>query len=185
MNLDPVTLRYAGALYSLAQKRAALTEVSRDVERIGQELAAPAVRKIVLNPRGEATRKRAALAPVLADAHQLTQNFVNLLLDKRREDVLRSLREAFRRRALDERGAVEGVVESARPLSDREMSSIASTLGARLARELILVNKIVPGLVGGARVIAANRMIDYSVQGRIEALRRKLMDVRLPSATGR
>lgn len=185
MSLDPVTQRYAGALYGLAERRVALTEVARDVERIGQELDVPATRKIVLNPRGEARHKRAALAAVLATAHPLTQNFVNLLIDKRREEVLRSLAAAFRRRALEERGAVEGVVESARPLSDRELGSIATTLGARLSRELLLVNKIVPELVGGARVSAANRMIDYSVQGRLEALRRKLMDVRLPSATGR
>jgi F-type H+-transporting ATPase subunit delta len=183
VNVDPVSLRYAGALFNLAQRHGALTEVARDVERIGQALDAPATRKTVLNPRGDTGRKRAALAAVLAGAHPLTQNFVNLLFDKRREEVLRSLTAAFRRRELAERGAAEGVVESARPLSDPELGSIAATLGVRLSRELLLTNRIVPELVGGVRVIAANRMIDYSVQGRLEALRRKLMDARLPSAS--
>ncbi len=185
MNLDAVSLRYAGALYGLAQRHGALTEVARDVERIGRALDVASTRKLVLNPRAEAKHKRAALAALLAGAHQLTQNFVNLLFDKRREEVLRSLTAAFRRRELAERGAVEGVVESARPISDRELGSIAATLGARLSRELLLTNRIVPELVGGVRVIAANRMIDYSVQGRLEALRRKLMDARLPSTAGR
>lgn len=185
MNVDPVTARYAGALYGLAKRTGALAEVSRDVERIGRELAAPATRAILLNPRSDARKKRAALAEPLASMHPLTQNFVHLLIDKRREAVLGSLAAAFRRRTLDERGAVEGIVESARPLSEAELETIAKTFGPRLSRELVLANKIVPELVGGARVLAANRMIDYSVQGRLEGLRRKMLDARLPSATGR
>lgn len=185
MIADPVTNRYAGALYNLAYRKGVLTEVVRDVERIGREMSTAAVRALVLNPRGDVNAKRAALAPALAHAHELTQNFVNLALDKRREDVLHGIAEAFRQRALEERGAVEGIVESARPLSEREVNAIATTLGGLLSRELLLKNHIVPELVGGARVIAANRMIDYSVQGRLEGLRRRMMDVRLPSATGR
>jgi F-type H+-transporting ATPase subunit delta len=185
VNVDPVTTRYGIALYDLAKRTGALAEVTRDIERIGREVAAPATRAVVLNPRSDARQKRAALAGVLGSAHTLTQNFVNLLIDKHREEVLRSIADAFRKRILDERGAVEGVVESARPLSEREVESIAATFGPLLSRELVLSNKIVPELVGGARVFAANRMIDYSVQGRLEALRRKMLDARMPSATGR
>ncbi len=184
MSVDPVTARYATALYGLAKRKGALAEVTRDVERIGRELASPAVRNVVLNPRSNAKQKRAALAGMASAMHPLTQNFVNLLVDKRREGVLASVATAFRRRVLDERGAVEGVIESARPLSPAEIDTIAKSFGARLARELVLSNKVVPELVGGARVLAANRMIDYSVQGRLDGLRRKLLDARLPSASG-
>jgi F-type H+-transporting ATPase subunit delta len=185
VNVDPVTTRYATALYGLAKRKGALAEVTRDVERIGRELASPAARSVVLNPRASIKQKRAAFASVAASLHPLTQNFVNLLFDKRREEVLAAVAIAFRRRVLDERGAVEGVVESARPLSEAEIDTIAKTFGARLSRELVLSNKVVPELMGGARVLAANRMIDYSVQGRLEGLRRKLLDARLPSAIGR
>ena len=40
--LDPVTFRYAEALFGLAQKTDALTEVSADVRHLARELAAPA-----------------------------------------------------------------------------------------------------------------------------------------------
>jgi F0F1-type ATP synthase delta subunit len=50
-----------------------------------------------------------------------------------------------------------------------------------LEKKVALTNKVVPELVGGARVVAGNRMIDWSVQGRMDALRRRMLDARLPS----
>ena len=38
-----------------------------------------------------------------------------------------------------------------------------------------------PTLVGGVRVFVAGKLIDYSVQGRLSGLRRKLLDARLPA----
>ena len=58
---------------------------------------------------------------------------------------------------------------------------MAAQLGVVLGKKVALKNKIVPELVGGARVVAGNRMIDWSVQGRMDALRRRMLDARLPS----
>jgi F-type H+-transporting ATPase subunit delta len=183
--VDAVTTRYAGALYGLAQRTGVLAEVARDVESIERELASGASRTIVFNPRVEREAKRAQLAPLLARMQPLTRNFVQLLLDKNRVEVLRGVGDSFRRRALEERGAVEGVAETARAIGAAELATIAASVGARIGKQVELSNRVVPELVGGVRVIAANRMIDYSVQGRLDGLRRKMMDVKLPSATGR
>jgi len=179
--VDPVTTRYAGALYGLARKQGAVDAVARDLAGLSAEIAKTATRNLIFNPRVEREAKRAQLAPALASAHVLTRNFVNLLLDKNREDVLRGLADAWRRISLDERGAAEGRVESARPLEPDEVARIAAVLSKTLGRTLVLENKIVPSLVGGARVFAQNRMIDWSVEGRLDALRRRMLDARLPA----
>lgn len=183
MIVDPVTARYAGALYGLARKKNALDPVSKDVASLAAEVARPPTRALILNPRVEREAKRKQLAPVLSTAHPLTRNFANLLLDKDRESVFLGLAAAWKRLTLDERGAVEGRVESARPLDPADVSRLAATLSLQLGRTLTLENKVVPELLGGARVFAANRMIDWSVQGRLESLRRKLLEARLPSAS--
>ena len=183
MIVDPVTTRYAGALYGLARRQAALDAVSRDVAAIAAEIGRTATRSLIFNPRVEREAKRAQLAPVLASAHALTRNFANLLLDKNRAEVLRGLAEAWKRLALDERGAAEGRVESARPLDAAEIGRLAAALSKVVGRTLVLENRIVPALVGGARVIARNRMIDWSVEGRLENLRRRMLDARLPAVT--
>ena len=181
MIVDAVTTRYAGALYGLAKRKSALDAVARDVAALSAEIAKTATRNLVFNPRVEREAKRAQLAPALASARALTKNFVNLLLDKNREEVLRGLADAWNRLSLDERGAAEGRIESARPLEPAEIARLSAALSKAMGRTLVLENKIVPSLVGGARVVAQNRMIDWSVEGRLEALRRKLLDARLPA----
>jgi F-type H+-transporting ATPase subunit delta len=183
VSLDPVTLRYSGALYNLAQKKGALPAVARDVERLGREIAEPALAGLLDNPRLDTEKKRTALAPVIAGMHVLTQNCVNLLLDKGRVAVLEKLALAFRRRELEERGAVQGIVESVRPLDKADVQRLSVAIGARLGKELLLENVIVPELIGGARVLAANRMVDMSVQGRLDGMRRKLMDATMPPSS--
>jgi F-type H+-transporting ATPase subunit delta len=179
--VDAVTQRYADALYGLAKAKSALSAVAADVEKLAQSVNAPALRDAVTNPRRERGERRRAVLAVADSMHPYVQNLVNLLFDKHREEVLIGIGRAIHKLRLDEKGQVEGVVESARPLGPNEMAQVAKALGRELGKELVLSNRVVPELIGGARVIAANRMIDYSVQGRLEALRRKLMDAPLPN----
>src|SRR4029077_12758877 len=113
----------------------------------------------------------------------LTQDFVNLVLDKRRVEVLRHLGAAFHRLDLQRRGAAEGVVESVRPLDAAEIARLAAALGPRLSKQLVLENRIVPELIGGLRVVVESKMIDASVTGRLEGLRKSLLAAALPAST--
>ncbi len=179
MILDPVTVRWAGALYGLAQRKSALAAVVADVGRIQATLRQPELARRIANPRIARAERRAALEPALAGAHQLTRNFVDLCFERGREAVLLSLAAAFHRRTLEEQNQVEGVVESARPVDDALLKGLARSIGARLGKELLLTNRVVPELVGGVRVIAGNRMLDASLKGRLDGLRRNLLEAPL------
>jgi F-type H+-transporting ATPase subunit delta len=179
VRIDPVTARYADALFELAREQGELDRVGRDVEFLGEELAHPASAAWLFDARVPLEKKRAQLAKLTPHVHALTDNFVGLLLDKRRLEVLRALPLAFRRRALAERGAVEGVVESARPLGAGEMAQLAATLGGLLHKEVQLESRLDPELLAGVRVLVANKMIDSSARGRLEGLRQGLLGVRL------
>lgn len=182
MIVDPVTRRYADALFELAREKEQLDAVRSDVKRLGAELAAPGAAEMLFDARVESERRRVSLDGVLAQLSPLTRNFVHLLFDKRRELVLKDLPRAFRQRDLVENDTVEGVVESPRPLAGEELSQLATALGARLGKTVTLENRVASGLVAGVRVIVQNKMIDYSAQGRLESLRRRMLDVALPSA---
>ncbi len=180
MILDAVTVRWAGSLYGLAQKRGALSAVAQDVERLGAEIARPEVRRVLDTPRLAPATRRGAVDAGVRGMHVLTQNFVGLAFERGRAEVLLGLAEAFRRRILDEAGEVEGVVETARAMPASELDRVAADFGRVLGKKLILKNRVVPELVGGARVIAGNRMLDGSITGRLDALRRRLQEVPLP-----
>ena len=179
--IDPVTTRYTEALFHLAQREGVLETVERDVARLASELAAPGVEAFFLDARLSIEARRAKILPLVTGMHQLMQNFVALLFDKRRESVLRQLGEAFRQRALEERGAVEGVAMSARPLGAGELSELAVALGGRLGKSVTLKNEIDPELLGGVRVVVQSRMLDNSIRGRLDGLKKRMEETPLPS----
>ena len=182
MIIDPVTSRWTDALFALAQDKDVLDEVTRDVERIAVEVGTPEVANFLFDARVPAGEKQKRVKELTSGFHTLTANFVGLLFDKNRSDVLRGLGHAFKLKVLASRGAVEGRVESARPLGSGELAELAVSLGSKLGKEVLLENVVVPTLVGGVRVTVGGRMIDYSVQGRLAGMRRKLMNARLPAS---
>jgi F-type H+-transporting ATPase subunit delta len=178
--LDPVTHRYAEALFNLAKERGELDAVRRDVEGIARTIADPAAHASLLDARISIDKRRAMAESLITGMNQLVQSFVLLLFDKRREQVLPNLGAAFHQRSLDERRAAEGVVESARPLGASEIAQLAQAFGRRLGKDVSLENRVVPGLLGGIRVIVGSKMIDHSLQGRLSGLRKTLLEAPLP-----
>ncbi len=178
---DAVAVRWTGALWNLAARQGATAAVSADMERLSTHLSSGVARARMLHAGVDASARRAGVEGALVGCHELMRNFVALAFDKRREALLVDAPAAWRARARLENNEVEGVVETARPLGEPEMAKLATRLGSVLEKKVALTNKVVPELVGGARVVAGNRMIDWSVQGRMDALRRRMLDARLPS----
>lgn len=182
--LDPVTSRWTGALFNLARRAGALEAVQRDVERIGSEVANPAVKSFLVGGNFARRERLASLDGLLVSFHPLTRSFVRLAFDRRREEILLHLAEAFRRRMLEESGVLEGVVLAPRTLGSLELGRLEQSLGARLGKRVRLESRVQPELVAGVRVYVGARMIDWSVQGRLEGLRRVLQEAPLPVPAG-
>lgn len=179
--LDPVTIRYTEALFNLARSEGELDRVRQDVERFAAELERPGVAAFVFDARVSMETRREKIRPFFAGASQLFSNFVDLLFDKRREEVLRELAQAFHRRVLQEQGGAEGVVESATELDATELARISQALEKRLRKRITLSNRVVPELIGGVRVIVDNKMMDLSLRGRLEGLRKRMLEAPLSS----
>lgn len=177
---DPVTARWTEALFNLARRQGILEDVKRDVVQLAAEVASPHVRAWIVIGKGTSEERKARLEPLLSTFHPVTASFVRLLFDRGRQEVLVGMPEAFRRRILQAEGTVEGVVEAAHELGDAERESLAAALGRRLGKRVVLESRVNPELIGGVRVVVGSRMIDFSVQGRLEALRRKLLEAPLP-----
>ena len=173
MILDPVTLRYAEALWNLSARAGRLERVRADVARLAGALPPAAL---------ERGQRRTQLLARLGSADEYLTNLVGLVFDRRREEVLAQLPDAFKRLELAQQNTVEGQVESARPIPAELLAALGRELQGVLGKQVRLENRIVPELLGGTRVIVANRMIDYSVAGRLEGLRRAMLEAPLGAA---
>jgi F-type H+-transporting ATPase subunit delta len=173
-----VSARYATALFELARDKGVLPAVQADVDELARQLATPAGTQL-FDGRVPHEQKVARITALAAKLQPLTANFLKLLLEKRRLEVLRELPAAFRRSSLAERGAVEGVVESPRPLGQGELAEISVAAKSLLGKDVLLTARTNPDLIAGVRVLVDNRLIDQSALGRLEGLRGKLMHARL------
>jgi F-type H+-transporting ATPase subunit delta len=176
--VDPVTTRFATALFELARDKGALAEVQSDVDALAKLLATPQARRL-FDGRVPFDEKRKVIESAASGKHRLTSNFLRMLVDKRRIEVLQGLPEAFRRRALAERNTVEGVVEAPRALGPGELAEITVALKSLLGKEVLLESRTNPDLLAGVRVFVDNRLIDQSAVGRLEGLRGKLLRTRV------
>ncbi len=176
--ISPVATRYATALHELAFEKGQLEAVAKDVAVVKAQVDQGALAEL-FDPRSNQGQRQSALSGLIAKLGPLTGNFVRLLSDKRRLEVLRELPAAFHRNQLAAARTVEGVAQSARPLGAAELNQLSASLGRVLNKQVVLENQIQPDLVGGVRVLVDNRLLDQSATGRLEALRSLLMNARL------
>ena len=178
-SVGPVATRYANALFQLVREKGQLEVVTRDILGLATLLADAKQSAWIFDARIPAKDKRERIETLSASMSPLFANFLRLVADKRRLDLLRELPEAFKRCTLAERGAVEGHVESARPMGAGELAELCVSLGAVLGKQVSLRSSVAPELIAGARIVVDNRLLDLSAQGRLEALRNKLNSARL------
>ena len=176
MKVGPVSARYAGALFELARDAGAIDKVQADVDMLASERG---VAKLDARTPHDVALKR--VEDLAKRMHPLTANFVRLLRDKKRLEVLDELPAAFRRCVLVHNNSVEGVVESPRPLGSGELAELAVAIGALLGKHVTLTSRLAPELLAGVRVYVDNKLIDQSALGRLDALRGKLLRARLSS----
>jgi F-type H+-transporting ATPase subunit delta len=75
-------------------------------------------------------------------------------------------------------GGVRARVQSARPLEPEETGRLAAALGRRLQRDVEIAAEVRRDLIGGARVLVGDRVLDGSLEGQLAALRRRLVSAR-------
>lgn len=180
MILDPVTNRWADALFEVARKADAMEAIQADTARLSAEVSFPKVAAFLYGSSVPQEERVKRFQPLLELLHPKTQSFVRLLFERRRQEVLRGIGEAFKRKVYEETGRVEGVVEAARELSPEDVSKLESAVGARIGKTVVLTQRHSADLIGGVRVIVGARLFDATVKGRLESMRERLMSAALP-----
>lgn len=181
MILDPVTNRWADALFEVAKRADALDEVQHDTERLSREVASPKVAAFLFGGGVSQEDRAAKMGKLLDELHPKTRDFVKLLLERRRQDVLPGIGEAFKRKVYDATGRVEGTVATPRELGTEELEKLQTAIGKRLGKTVVLSQRIAPELIAGVSVTVGARLFDATVKGRLESMRERLLSASLPS----
>lgn len=173
--------RYARALFLAAAERDATDRVESDLDALATACADPEIGAILFAPEVPTHVKERALVELLAEhAHELTRNLVRVLLGRRRLALLPRLREPYRALVREARGEVEGLLETAWPLSAEEVAEIERALSEMEQRKVSLTVRENPDLIGGVRVTIGTTLYDASVVAALEEMERALREAPVP-----
>ncbi|MBE9516542.1 MAG: F0F1 ATP synthase subunit delta [Proteobacteria bacterium] len=162
---------YAEAAFQLAQERNELKAWADMLSLAAVVAEDDQVRAVAHNPQVE----RAAIAELFDSVIGKSMakdggNFIKLLLENGRVDLLTEINELFRDFRADAEGRVEAEVLTAYKLTAAQSKAIAEGLKRRLGREVDIVSKVDASLLGGVVIRADDLVIDGSVKGYLQSL---------------
>jgi F-type H+-transporting ATPase subunit delta len=168
--------RFAEAAFELAAAGDAHDAWERDLELASQLLGDERVSRVLDNP-SIPLREREGLVARLLDRRVAAPvvNLVRLLARRGRTDLLAAISREFHRLLNEERGIVEAVVTSAKPLARDDQESVRETVEAMTGEKVELLAEVDESLIGGLTVRVGDRLLDASIRGRLERLRHQLI----------
>jgi F-type H+-transporting ATPase subunit delta len=176
---------YAQATFELAQDEKKLDAWS-DALRIAKDVMADGqVSRFLGNPSLTAQQRLAFLtdlfkaaggqSSILAGGDKQGTNFIKLLLEYGRVNVLPEIANHFDALKAKIENTVDVTVTSAAPLSAKQQKAMESALKERLGRDVNLTTETDENLIGGAVIRAGDVVIDGSLRARLDGLANALI----------
>ena len=169
---------YAEALFEAAREREELEGVLEDLEEFAGVLdESEELRLFFYGGQIPEREKRRAIDALTQNMTLSTRNFLKVLSDKGREEILDEVLLRYEELVKEHLGRVEVEVTTAVELSDEEVSRLQERLGRLLeGREVILDTSVDPDILGGAVFRFGGRMVDSSVRGQLLSLREEMLE---------
>ena len=180
-----VAKRYARALYELAQERQLTTGVGRSLGALADAWEdSDELFDLFGNPRIGADAKRRVIRALAqrVGAPPMVVNAMQMLSDRHRLDHLPEIAEAFERLAERRSGRVRAEVVTATRLSDAYYTRLQRSLKVATGKDVILVKREDPSLIGGVVTRVGDRVFDGSLRNRLLELREQLLTATDPAA---
>jgi F-type H+-transporting ATPase subunit delta len=169
--------RYASAAFSVAARTGDYDAWLQALGEVARVLQMPSARSVFRSPAVPPHQKTAALDHILPDVAVPIRNFLHILVDRDRIDEVPGILDAMRDLINARRGIITADVTTAVPLDADMERLVAQRLAAHLGgdpQKISIRSRIDPSIIGGVVARVGDAVIDDSVRGRIERLRRTL-----------
>lgn len=158
---------YADAAFELARGAGALGPWSEALDRLATAAADPTMKACFNDPKLSSAQLNKLVLDVAGDLNAEQQNFVRVLVDNERLQVLPEIRDLFVALKNEHEGVLEAEIASAFPLDDAALATLKADLEARFKARLNVTVNIDPELIGGVRIAVGDEVIDASVRGKL------------------
>ncbi|TCW39257.1 F0F1 ATP synthase subunit delta [Laceyella sacchari] len=168
MTSSVVAKRYAKALFEVAAEQKCLDGVERDLKKVTATFnASPELVAWVGHPSTSSAQKREVFDKLFADVNQYTKNLLYVLADRRRENIVFDLAQAFNELANEARGIAEAQVTTAFPLTEENKAEIVQAFEPIIGKKIKITEKVDSDILGGVIVQVGDRLFDGSLKTKL------------------
>jgi F-type H+-transporting ATPase subunit delta len=175
---ERIARTYAEALLRAAEKRNQADEILEELEALTQQVFQKDPHFQMFLNSGAMGRERKAHVIRSAfenRASDLLVNFLQVLNDHERLDLLPAIASAYRELRDQRAGRVRVLVESAVSLPDDQREHLRQKLAEILHKDPQIETRIDPDLLGGMIVRVDDWLYDYSVRAQLEDIRKQVI----------
>jgi F-type H+-transporting ATPase subunit delta len=162
---------YAEAVFALAREENALPEWAEMLRIAGNVASDERMRRALDNPRLPVAAKESLFLTICGDGLSAEgRSFIRVLLEADRLTLLPEIRQLFGALKDGADGFARAQILSALPIDEAQLAGLKSALERRFGKKIEATVSLDPRLIGGARVIVGDTVIDASVQGELQAM---------------
>ena len=168
-----VAALYGKALLGAAGSR--VEQIVSELESIVKDCLGrfPKLETAFASPRISEEEKDAMISRIFGGkVDKLLLNFLKVLARRRRLGSLRAIQSAVSEMRDEQMGRLRVKVTSAQPLTDAQKKEITASLKKKFGKEVVLLEKVDAGLLGGIVLRIGDKVYDGSVQGKFQTLQR-------------
>ena len=175
---SPTVLSYAASVLELAEEQGQAEPVGRELASIAEVLGQnPTFAQFLADPGISHAERDRVLGDAFGGGHAspLVWNFIRVLNAKAKLAILPDVIDAYGELYDTKHGKVEVDVTVPQRLSPDELERVRTRVGAALKKDAVIHQYIDESLIGGMVLRVGDRLIDSSVKGQLQAIKKQML----------
>lgn len=161
---------YVNALFDLANSENSLDLWLADLEILATSAHDANFAFLVNNPQISKENVLEILLGLVKNINPSVKNFLNLLYDESRLEILPEIALLFKEKIAEARNSATALIQSAFPMTEADKTEFEVLLTKKLGKKVEVVVEINSELIGGIKILVNDLVIDASVKGGLEKL---------------
>lgn len=177
MNYSKIAVRYAKAVFLLAEEKKQLKEIANDMDSLLKiEKEIPEILDLYNNPVLSATEKKKVMAEMFSKLYnETTMRFIDLVIENRREQHISGVARNYLKRYREYLGIKNAILTTAVTIDDAKRDEIIDIVKKAYNAEVELESKENTDLIGGFVLQVDDIQFDASISTQLKNLKQELL----------
>ncbi len=177
MNDSKIAVRYAKAVFLLAEEKSLLQTVAEDMERLlSVQKEVPELSDLFQTPILSSNQKKDTFSKAFkGQFSDITERFINLIIDNKRESHISGVARNFLKRYYRHLGIKNARLTTAVPIDENCQAEITKMIKQVYQSEIKMETAVNPDLIGGLVLKIEDNQYDASIATQLKNIKQELL----------